>query len=174
MKQFNGCYNPFNLQAGILGAASLPALKAQYAFVGIQDELYASVCLASIVLLHKVPARCNCTGLATSVLDSRLRTEQATHHGHDHGVKHHGSRYVATAEESSLIANLTVVDQRLYAAAIQMFNEKLKEVQGTFNFKLCLAEKPPKGPKKQVRAGARCLMDSRNQKWGLPRGRSNR
>ena len=63
----------------------------------------------------------------------------------DHGVKHHGSSYVLSTLERELIYDLTRLDHLIYELAVELFDEKVQEVERQYQVQLCRKVKPING-----------------------------
>ena len=64
----------------------------------------------------------------------------------DHGVNHHGATHRLTADEQAMIVNLTQWDRVLYDASVELFEERLRDMEDYFQVTLCGGGGGPRPP----------------------------
>lgn len=137
------CYNPVDMQSQRLTCdlplkypqhvnATLALRNLQFAaFVGLVEAYPESTCVLKAKITGSVPANCNCKS---------EQWNQFKQHHESHGVKYHS---VDNEHESVLkkVDDLTVVDRKVFVAAIDRFMHDALDVEKQHGVKILCDEK---------------------------------
>mmetsp|Transcript_15623 Transcript_15623/g.31763 ORF Transcript_15623/g.31763 Transcript_15623/m.31763 type:complete len:332 (+) Transcript_15623:104-1099(+) len=131
------CYDPRNKQTSFVYShlandekKDLETLDKRFEVIAPFERMDTSICVIFIQFSGRVPDECVC---ASEREKNRNRNSELV----DHGVKHHGSSFVTTAEQDGMIAKITTEDVMLHKYTNQLFEKKLKETEEVYGITVC-------------------------------------
>jgi hypothetical protein len=135
-------------------------LKSRYDVIGDTAQMDKSVCMIFIRWTGWVPKECDCSNASNALsikskltADSALFVARASSRRrhlreqlldlgynltkHSHGVKNHGATFKTTQYQNQAIAKLNDMDDLLYEATREVFQEQVHEVEEEYQIKVC-------------------------------------
>jgi hypothetical protein len=141
-------------------------LKSRYNVIGDTAQMDKSVCMIFIRYTGWVPKECDCSKANNTLsIKSNLTADNVPQASsrrnlrelgeysttsrrrrlsldydsskHSHGVKNHGDTFKTTQRQNQAIAKLRDVDNLLYEATREVFQEQVHEVEEEYQIKVC-------------------------------------